>query len=158
MTTPQVGDLSIVRTRGLAAWLIRKGTRSRVNHATVCVGDGQQIEAQPGGAIMSATWRYPSATWSNFDLSDSDRASIAHWAKAQIGVPYGWLDIAALTLACAGIRFGWVARRVERQDRLICSQLVDKAYLEAGVHLFQDGRLPGQVTPGDLDQLVTGRR
>jgi hypothetical protein len=33
---------------------------------------------------------------------------------------------------------------------MICSQLVDEAYLRAGVHLFDDGRDPGDVTPGDL--------
>jgi hypothetical protein len=33
---------------------------------------------------------------------------------------------------------------------LICSQLVDRACELAGVHLFDDGRLSGQVTPGDL--------
>jgi hypothetical protein len=39
---------------------------------------------------------------------------------------------------------------VADEGHLICSQLVDEAYLRAGVHLFDDGRLPGDVTPGDL--------
>ncbi|HJQ00105.1 MAG TPA: hypothetical protein VJ851_00765 [Jatrophihabitans sp.] len=152
---PQLGDYGVVRTGGLWAWLIRFGTRSKVNHAFVYVGDGMIVEAQPGGAVQSPGWRYSRITaWSNLNLTDAERADIVRWAKAQIGVPYGWPDIAALGLACEGIRSGWVAKRIEREDRLICSQLVDKAYVLAGVHLFEDGRLPGQVTPGDLYDLI----
>jgi uncharacterized protein YycO len=147
--SPRVGDFGVARTRGLFAWLICRGTRSKVDHAFIYDGE-QIIEAQPGGAIQSPADRYPKAIWSSFDLTDSERASIAHWATQQIGVPYGWPDIVALAFACYGIRFRWVDRRIERMDRLICSQLVDKAYDLAGVHLFADGRLPGQVTPGDL--------
>jgi hypothetical protein len=31
---------------------------------------------------------------------------------------------------------------------------VDFAYDMAGVHLFSDGRIPGDVTPGDLYRLL----
>jgi hypothetical protein len=41
---------------------------------------------------------------------------------------------------------------------LICSQLVDLCYLRAGAHLFDDGRLPGDVTPGDLWKLLNPKR
>ncbi len=33
---------------------------------------------------------------------------------------------------------------------MICSQLVDQSYQDAGVHLFSDGRWSGYVTPGAL--------
>jgi uncharacterized protein YycO len=158
LNQPRVGDYFVVRTNGLAAWLIRLGTRSPVNHAGVFVGDGAIIEAQPGGAVRSPVTDYPNAIWSDLPLTDSDRASIAHWATAQVGVPYGWPDIAALTLACFGIKPRFVAKRIERMDRLICSQLCDKAYLLAGVHLFDDGRLTGEVTPGALLHLIVDSR
>jgi hypothetical protein len=37
---------------------------------------------------------------------------------------------------------------------MICSQLVDQCYQDAGVHLFADGRWPGDVTPADLYRLI----
>jgi uncharacterized protein YycO len=151
---PNVGDYGVVRTSGAAGALIRFGTRSTVNHAFVHIGDGQIVEAQPGGAIISPATNYPDAIWSHRDLTDSDRASIAHWAKQQVGVPYGWPDIAALAFACYGITNKQINQRIERMDRLICSQLVDKAYMLAGVHLFDDGRLTQAVTPGDLLNLI----
>lgn len=152
---PNVGDFGVTRTNGLAAWAIRFGTRSTVNHAFVYVGDGKIVEAQPGGAVLSDATNYPDAIWSTMPLTDNDRASIAHWATQQIGIPYSWADIAALAFACYGISNRWVNQRIERMDRLICSQLVDKAYMLAGVHLFDDGRLTQSVTPGDLLTLIT---
>ena len=40
---------------------------------------------------------------------------------------------------------------------MICSQLVDEAYARAGVQLFDDGRLPGDVTPADLYGLIAAQ-
>lgn len=44
----------------------------------------------------------------------------------------------------------WLREYVNRTGHLICSALVDRAYLTAGIHLFDDGRFPGDVTPQDL--------
>jgi hypothetical protein len=41
---------------------------------------------------------------------------------------------------------------------MICSQLADTAAAEGGWHLFEDGRWPGDVTPGDLYRLYQGQR
>lgn len=148
---PNIGDFGLVRTNGWMAWAIRFGTHSTVNHAFIYVGNGKIIEAEPGGARISDVSKYSNIIWSTGLVTDPTvGARIARWAEAQVGVPYGWLDIAALTLDAAGIRFAVVDHRIERMDRLICSQLVDKAYRLAGVHLFKDGRLSGEVTPGDL--------
>lgn len=155
--TPRAGDFAVVRTGGLAGRIIRWATGSVVNHAFVYVGDGLIVEAQPGGAALSHISAYPTAYWSALGLTDSQRASIVYWVYAQVGTGYGWPDIAALGLARLGFRSRWVDRRIERSDRLICSQLVDKAYDLAGVHLFDDGRLPGEVTPGDLLDVIIGR-
>lgn len=151
---PLIGDYGTVRTGGLAAKLIRFGTRSPVNHAFVYIGGGQIVEAQPGGAAISQLSAYTNVQWDKrIDSSDVGR-DIAKAALGMVGTPYNWLDIAALTFACYGMRNRWIDRRIERDDRLICSQLVDKAYQLAGVQLFDDGRLPGEVTPGDLYDLT----
>lgn len=160
---PLAGDFSVVRTSGWAAALIRRGTRSSVNHATLCIGDGMQVEAQPGGAVISPVTRYPGAIWSTgqVTLSYPERLDIAAWGKSRVGTGYNWMDIAALSFAVVFTAlFGRsrfttavlhvIAHRVENRHKLICSQLVDAAYAGSGLHLFDDDRLPGQVTPGDL--------
>lgn len=151
-----LGQFGTVRTRGAAALAIRVGTQSPVNHASVYIGGGRIVEAQPGGAIISPVSKYPDAIWSDPGLIPGLAAGflITHYAMDLVGTPYGWPDIAALSFAAIGIRSHAIDERIERTDRLICSQLVDRAYLLAGVHLFDDGRLSGEVTPGDLYNLA----
>jgi uncharacterized protein YycO len=98
--------------------------------------------------------------WSDMDLSPTVRAAVIDHALDHVGDPYSWVDDLCIGLADL---FGWhvpaaVRRRLARPDRLMCSQLVDVAYLEAGVHLWDDGRIPGDVAPSDLLDLIQGRR
>lgn len=153
-----VGDFFVVRTNGLAAAGIRVVTQSTVNHAGVYVGDGQIVEAQPGGARIAPASIYPDAVWSTGKLgvTTDQGVLIGDEARRLIGTPYSWVDC-----ACVGEAhlFGWhvpgsVRDRLNRVDRLMCSQLVDTAYLHGGVHLFADGRIPGDVSPGDLYDLI----
>ena len=148
------GTYFVVRTSGLAGQIIRLGTRSQVNHAGIVLDtDGTTVEAQPGGAVIGHLRRYRRHLVIVNDLEtipDSTRALICDQARAMVGTPYSWLDIAALALTSLGLRWAWLARRVSRTDRLICSQLADLAYERAGLHMYQDGRLPSAVTPGDL--------
>jgi hypothetical protein len=51
----------------------------------------------------------------------------------------------------------WVRRIIDRlasTHELICSQLVDLCYSRANVHLFDDGRWEGFVSPEDLRALL----
>ncbi len=43
---------------------------------------------------------------------------------------------------------------VASSKHMICSQLVDFVYMQSGIHLFNDGRWPGYVTPADLASLL----
>jgi hypothetical protein len=85
-------------------------------------------------------------------------------AKTMIGRKYGFADIVAVALGQK--RLGshvkvlkakkdqpWWVQRVADNHHLICSQLVDLAFLMGGVHLFNDERLPGLVSPADLLRL-----
>lgn len=159
----RVGQFGVVRTKGLAGWAIRLGTRSQVNHAFIYVGGGEIVEAQPGGARVSKASKYPDAIWSHFDLGQWPRIKVAARALAFThandgkGVPYNFLDIVVLTLLSLGIRWGWLQKRAQSSRTLICSQLVDRAYAEAGIHLYDDGRPDGLVTPGDLLMLLAER-
>ncbi len=151
---PEPGDFLVVRTSGWAGRLIRWVTRSTVNHAGILVHDGRIIEARPSGAGYAAP--PPDALWSHLPLTDEERGRIIAAATRFVGRPYSWLDCLCIGLAD---RFGThvptaVRNRLQRPDRMICSQLVDSAYLDAGVHLFADGRDPGAVSPEDLRVVI----
>jgi cell wall-associated NlpC family hydrolase len=155
--SPQPGDYFTVRTGGWVAHVIRMATESsHANHAGIFLGDGEVIEAEPHGAKIGPASRYLTrAHWSTAPLTDEQRAAIVREARKLEGAKYGYVDIAVLGLVHV---FGWkcpawVRRYLQRSDRLICSQLVDLAYCRAGVHLFDDGRVPAEVTPGDLYDL-----
>jgi len=157
------GTIFVLRTRDLVGVLIRWVTRSRVNHAGVCLGGGGTVEAKMRGA--TSRQEHPGAVYGTELLSEIERqrpgagADIAAAATQLLGTPYGFVDIAALGLADLGMRQKWLERIVDNQHALICSQLVDQACLNVGVHLFNDGRMPGRVDPGDLEQLIaTGWR
>jgi hypothetical protein len=131
------------------------GDASRFTHAFVVVDAelGLAVEARPGGArIVDYRAEYGDrlTVFSHMDLTDAQRYAIVLSAEACIGRGYNWLDYLALAFTHWGIRPKWLRRHAARTDRLICSQLVDSIYLLAGVHLFNDGRQSGDVTPGDL--------
>lgn len=152
---PAPGDFGVVTTSGWAARLIQTVTRSHYNHAFIYAGNGRIIEARPSGAGYG-TLDYPAVLWSNVPLNPLERDNVVAAAVKMIGTPYSWVDCAAIGIADL---FGQhipelVRKRLNRRDRLMCSQLVDTAYLLAGVHLFSDGRVPGDVSPADLALLV----
>jgi cell wall-associated NlpC family hydrolase len=170
MSTPQPGDFGLVGShpgpwwQRLAESAIRFGTDSPVDHAFVYVGDGRIVEAVSRVRISMDTG-YPDVIWSSGRLGrltpDPDqRREIVKAALGYCGEAYNMLDIIAIGLAQR--RMGslvdgdeWWVRRLSDNHRLICSQLVDAAYLAAGIHLFTDGRLPGLVSPGDLLGLLS---
>jgi hypothetical protein len=150
------GDYAVVRTSGLVGWAIRVFTRSKWNHAFLYLGNGRIIESRAAGATIRELKEYgpqnlTAINWGDRIDEDTRHRIILFGEKLQ-GVPYGFLDIAVLAFACFGIRNRWIDARINRQDRLICSQLVDKAYAAAGFQLFNDGRMPSEVTPGDLGE------
>lgn len=167
MTEPLPGDFGLVSIAGDVGRLIRLGQWlngsgfSTMEHAFVFVGGGQIVEAMPGGARLAAVSEYDGRpiVWSTgkVELTDDQRAGIVRAAQMCVQVPtkYSFLDY----LAIAAHRFHlpggrWLRKYVGSTSHLICSQLVDLCFTEAGVHLFQDGRWPGYVTPGDLWELI----
>lgn len=151
--TPKPGEFGVVRTKGFIQVMIRVFTRSQVNHAFIVCEDGHTIiEAQTKGAVVSdlSKWEGHLVVFSAIGAGQP----VIDKARTLIGTPYNFLDIFAIGLRCLGLKWGWVASRAEREDRLICSQLVDRAFHLAGHDLFADGRPDGSVTPGDLLLLI----
>lgn len=153
---PRPGDYFVIRSGGFVSAAIRLLTRSGVNHSGVYIGNGFTVESEAAGAVSKRL--RPGMVFSNgMPLSDGDRAAICLRARELLGTPYSYLDIVALALSSLGLRWRWLEARVTRQDRMVCSQLVDTAFARAGVQLFDDGRLPQNVTPGDLADVLLRR-
>jgi uncharacterized protein YycO len=165
-TTPQPGDFALTRVHGFTGALIRAGQAlvgdvAPVQHAYVCVGNGYIVQAMPGGAEMIRMEEASAPViWSTgrIPLTDVQRLFISEHAIGLVGTPYSFLDYASIALAHYRIRPRWVRDYVTSTGHMICSQLVDEVYRRAGVDLFEDDRIAGDVTPGDLWWLLNRQR
>jgi cell wall-associated NlpC family hydrolase len=160
---PMPGDIGLYHIPGLGGFAIGLGQRllgdsSYYTHAFLVVDDTRTIAAQPGGARYDDLSYYPEALFSTgrIPLTPEQRDSIVAEATKLLGTPYSWLDYLAIGMHRFGLRFGFVERRIMGDGHMICSQLVDEVYRRAGISLFTDGRLPQDVTPGDIDDLLFG--
>jgi uncharacterized protein YycO len=158
------GDFALTKIPGAVGFGIKvgqwlNGDGAPVEHALVYVGNGQIVQAMPSKAELIPLEEAPEpVVWSTGKilLTDRTRAAIAANARSLVGTPYSFADYGSLALARFHVRPSWVTDFVADTGHMICSQLVDEAYLRAGVHLFDDGRIPGDVTPGDLWRLLHG--
>lgn len=162
MSEPMIGDFGLTKISGITGaainvgqWFI--GDFAPVQHALVYVGDGLVVQAMPDGAeVIPLEDASPVVKWSTglIDLTGDERDRIRGWALRAVGTPYGWLDYLSIALANFHVRPKLISEYIESGHTLICSQLVDWAYDLSGVYLFDDGRLTGDVTPGDLWKLL----
>jgi uncharacterized protein YycO len=162
---PQPGDFAVVRMGGNGGRLIRIGQWlngdgfADYEHAYVHVGNGELVEAQPGGAELRPLSVYDNrpTRWSTgrIPLTDEQRRAVVAAARGYVGTPYSVADYFALAAHRFHLPVGPLLRKYVADSRhMICSQLVDQCYWDAGVHLFSDGRWPGYVTPADLANLL----
>ena len=119
----QPGDIGLVTTTGTGPNLIRFGdaiyarrehTRHEpYNHVVVSVGDGLAIGANPNGASIASDHSWAKTEWRTYrrPLTPGERKDLADHARALVGVPYSWVDIACLTLQ----DIGWDAERDDGQ-------------------------------------------
>jgi len=165
MYTPKAGDFGLVAIKGGVGRLIRIGQwlagdgYADYEHAFIYVGNNEVVEARPKGAGYASLAAYTDVDWyacPDVDGSNAVGIHIAQIAVALKGTPYSFVDYAALAAIAAHLPLSSRLLRhyVADSGHMICSQLVDYCYMKAGVHLFNDGRLPGDVTPGDLYGLV----
>lgn len=172
----QPGDILLLRIKGLvgvAVWLMQAINRdlSRWTHAAIVLDDDTVFEAQPGGAVITPLAEYADRTGvvvskyqSHLDPRDllpldqvmtaENRRHIVNRSRQLTGIGYNWGTYIYLALYRFGVRPRWLRDRVQNDDRLICSQACDLIYDLEGVHLFADGRMPYDITPGDLARLA----
>ena len=174
MTARQRGDFAVVSAGGELGRLVRyaeqangSGPYADYQHAFIYIGDGEIIQAEPGGADYAQLTPHAKTLWSTgkiaiglpgtigrLELSAEQRTRICDAARGYVGTKYSFLDYLALAMHRLHIRVPFLKWYVKWSGRMICSQLVDRCYLDAGIHLFDDGRWPGYVTPADLAQLL----
>ncbi|QIN94086.1 enoyl-CoA hydratase/carnithine racemase-like [Streptomyces phage Wakanda] len=160
---PRPGDFGLSRIGGFVGWWIGMGQlitgdASRYTHAFIVLDDETVIEAMPGGAVITPLSEYRGkAVFSNLSLTDEQRATVVREGRALKGVPYSFLDYLALALAHFGFKPKRLRKYITNKGHMICSQLVDEVYRRAGIHMFNDGRLPQDVTPGDLANYLIER-
>jgi hypothetical protein len=177
---PAAGDMVLLQIKGLVGKLVwlgqaLNGDLSKWTHVGIMLDDGTLFEAQPGGAVMTDWDIYADRQFATVKLHQrarnrgpvphgyiavpltltwADRMNIVEEARLRVGRGYNWTTYFYLAAYRMGIRPEWLKRRVQRSDRLICSQAADEIYGNAGIHLFADGRMPYDVTPGDLARLT----
>ena len=152
---------------GIALGEALAGSPSRYTHAGIILdADGTVLEAEPHGARLGNVRAYKHTLISDGpvqsylaqngyvdahpDHGSKIRTAVVAEARKLVGVPYSALDYLALAALHLHLPSAWIRQRVESSGHLICSALVDRAYMNAGIHLFDDGRLPGDVMPSDL--------
>lgn len=157
---PQPGDIGLTRINGvlgkfvyLAQWF--NGDRSPWTHAFIVLPDGLLMEAQPRGARIAPLTPYDDreVVYVSPELSQGQRDLIVEEALKLEGTPYSFADYFALFLQRVGWCRGITRSYVKSSGHMICSQLCDEVYRRSGIHLFDDGRLSQEVTPGDLGTL-----
>lgn len=157
LSGPQSGDLGCTSIEGDVGFLIRVGQAClglgwrNTEHCFAYVGDGQIVEAEPGGARLAQLAEYDARTVVWVRCPDEYRDAVADAARALLGTRYSCADY----LAIAARRFhipglGWVARRT---SSMICSTLCTVAARRGGWDLLEP-KLAGYVVPDDLAALA----
>lgn len=162
---PEPGDIGLTSVLGPVGWGIRAGEWllgagfANYEHAFLVLDGGELVEAQPGGARIAPLSEYDGrhVLYVAPELTDAERHRICVQGRLLVGTPYSGLDYLALAAHRFHLPLPGLRSYVASTGHLICSELVDEAYVSAGVHLFADGRWPGYVTPADLYGLL-GRK
>lgn len=118
------------------------------------------VEAMPGGIreieIGRTKWNrehlyirpeYAEQRELGYSMQGHD---VAVAARGYVGRPYDFATYGAIPAYRRGIRTAGIKRIISDTDTMMCSRTVDAALCEAGYHLFNDRRLPGNVTPSEL--------
>lgn len=150
---PPAGVYGCVKTRGFVPWLIRATCRSWADHVFVSIGNGQIVEAEPGGVRIRDIAEYAGCRIEYNDaepMTDAERAAVAEYAESKRGEPYCWTADAVDGLAALGIRWRILGRFARARRSVMCSELAAQAGQYAGLDWLCGQADPSQVVPGML--------
>jgi len=157
---PQPGDIGCTYIEGDIGRLIRIGQWlngdgfADFEHVMVAIGNGQIVEAEPGGARIAELTEYNADTSVWLRCPDQYRQAVAAAAVSLVGTPYSAADYFAIAAHRLHLPVPGLRRYVQSSGHLICSQLADRAAAMGGWHLYDDGRWDGYVTPADIWALI----
>lgn len=150
------GDVGFSTIGGRVGALVNLGQAllrdsCRYSHTFLVLDGGMVLEAMPGGARLRRIDLDEPGAYARLPLTTAQRYEVDKRGRDLVGTPYSFLDYAAL----AAWEWNLPGRQrlrsyVSSSGHMICSQLVDYVLCSAGFHLFSDGRLPQDVTPGDV--------
>lgn len=150
---PPAGVYGCVKTGGFVAWLVRAVTASWADHVVVSIGNGQIIEAEPGGVRIRDIAEYAGYRIeynTGEPMTDTQRAAVAEFAESKRGEPYAWTADAVDGLRCLGLRWRVLARFERARRSVMCSELAAQAGQYAGLDWNCGQDDPCQVTPALL--------
>lgn len=156
---PPAGVYGCVKTHGLVALLIRVVTRSWANHAFVSIGDGQIVEAEPGGVRIRDIAEYAGCRIAyniGEPMTGMQRAAVAEYAASKRGEAYAWGADAADGMRALGLRWRILGRFAAGRRAVMCSELAAEAGQHAGLDWLCGQPSPDRVTPGMLAARITG--
>lgn len=165
MIRPTPGTIGLAKIPGPLGPVISvaqalAGDPSGWTHVFVVIDDDRVIQAMPSGAQYASLAFYLQAGRAVFLpgwplLTHEQIAGVPAVAEQLIGTKYSFLDYLSLAAVGAGIRLPFTRRRVRSSGHMICSQLADELHLRLDSHLFDDGRMSMDVTPGDIHRQWT---
>lgn len=122
----------------------------RYEHVAICVSHETGLEARPPAARFFKIEQAHPSLYFRLPLSDDQRSLIQEQSWAADFPRYSWLTYPHLASIRLGLTNEGLSSKLMTSERRICSQLVDERLTKIGYHVFDDGRVYGDVTPGDL--------
>ncbi len=146
---PQPGDILLFHHARGENLIITAFTRSPFYHVAIYAGDGQVIEARPGG-VQKNDLRGREGIYIVLPAPEGKGKAALAWAQSQIGAGYDNMDILIIILEHI---FRQLHLNYTPNDRYTCGEFVATAFDQAGIRLFPDRDL-GDVVPGDFGRLL----
>ena len=128
-------------------------------HTVIAVDNEHCIGAESPSPQIRPIDHFPGIVFSHYDLTQEQKLGIVLWARLHAKTHYNWAAILLIGVERLTRRHApnWVVRIISSSKRLMCSQMVDAAYLYgAGMQLFADRRYFGIVSPSDYVPLFMG--
>lgn len=147
----EIGDVLLVKGKGLVSFLVKLFTRSKYSHVALAVSNNRVIEID---------WKYRLQIRSieheeydvyrlNRGLTNEETFIILSYVYSLIGSKYDFSKIFSLVFEILFSRRG--KRIFDNPNKFICSDIIDSAYQKIGVDLVPH-YADQDTTPDDLSK------